>query len=109
MSASKPIVRGDADYDTIWDVWVENGRSSTFDRQGEFGGALYHVIQTGDEYPTIYQTASLGPTTFDENSAAEKPITEGWHLLNRNWMRLKAKWTYEGKIVITAPEIPNEL
>jgi hypothetical protein len=76
------IVHGDEAYDTVWAAWVENGRPSQFDREGAFGGALYRVLDTSQEYPDFYQFASLGPTRFSDTSAAEKPTESGWAMAN---------------------------
>lgn len=106
---STRIAYGDTVYDTIHEAWVLNNYTATFDRQGEWGGARYKVLDTSASNPDFYQVSSMHATTFNEESPHEKPLHEGWHLQNRNYHRLKARWTYDGRIKITAPEIPDEL
>lgn len=100
---------GDDGYDDIWAKWIENGSPNQFDRMGSFGGAIYHCYDLSATYPDFYQAVSRGPTLFDENSAAEKPYQRGMWLVNRDFMRLKASWTRDGRPKITRPEIPNDL
>lgn len=85
MAATKRIKKGDTAYDTVHAAWVENGRSASFTRQGVWGGCLYEILDTNADYPDIYQVASLGPTTFSETSARERPLTKGWHIINRDY------------------------
>lgn len=98
------------DYDSILEDWEAAGRPSQFSRDGSFGGAIYQVL--GDRtvaQPTFYQIASLGPTLWNDSSAAEHPYQEGWYHVNRHYMRLKVRWTTDGRIRIKRPYIPNEL
>ena len=80
MAAPKRIRSGDADYDDIHEDWVANGRPYEFDRQGAFGGALYHCLDRDEEEPDFYQVASKGPTTLSERG---RVVQEGWHLINK--------------------------
>jgi len=107
--SSVKIVQGDTVYDTVHAAWLSNGQPSQFERYGEFGGALYRVLDTTETYPDFYQFGSLGPTVFSEDSASERPTERGWHILNRRYHYLKAKWKFNGRVKITAPELPNEL
>jgi hypothetical protein len=107
---AKKIDTDHADYDEILADWIASGRSKQFSRDGAFGGAIYQVMGdlTVDE-PTFYQTASLGPTLYDDDSPAARPYQEGWYHVNRNYMRLKATRRSDGRIRIRRPVIPNEL
>jgi len=107
---AKKIDTGHADYDDVLADWIENGRPKQFSRDGAFGGAIYQVLGdlTADE-PIFYQIASLGPTLYDDDSPAAHPYQEGWYHVNRNYMRLKVRWTHDGRIRIKRPVIPNKL
>ena len=107
--ASIKIAQGDSVYDTIHTVWVANERSAMFDRQGEWGGALYRVLDTSADYPDFYQIASMPATTFNEDSASETPTQKGWHIVNRDWFYEKMWQNWEGKWKVTRPKIPNKL
>jgi hypothetical protein len=106
---SKVIEYGDSDYEDVYDDWVSNGQPDQFDRQGSWGGALYRVRNKNATHPTFYQMASLGATEFDEDSPALHPRHEGWHLLNRNYMRQKFRRHHDGRVSVEKPELPNEL
>ena len=84
MVTAKRIKEGDTAYDTVHAAWIQNGRSAGFGRQGIWGGCLYQVLDVDADHPIIYQVASLGPTTFSETSARERPVTKGWHIINRD-------------------------
>lgn len=109
MSEPRKIVYGDTEYSTIHADWLTNGSPAKFCREGSWGGAYYHVLDTSATYPDFYQVMSLGPTTFNENSASLRPTQEGWYLQNRNYHTLKMKQRHDGRLKVTAPEIPNKL
>ena len=91
-TASKRIQPTDSEYATIHAAWVENGRPAQLERMGAWGGCVYRILDTSANEPDFYQYASRGPTTFSETSAREKPLTKGWHLVNRDYWKQKL-WT----------------
>jgi hypothetical protein len=91
--ASKLIQPGDDAYSTVYDYWVEQGSpSGTFDRMGEWGGALYRVRYTDAGVPHFYQARSDVPTLYDDESYAERPYQVGWWEQNRNYGMIRAWW-----------------
>lgn len=106
---SRRIVPTDSDYQDVWEAWDENGRVRQFDRMGEWGGAIYRCYDLGSEEPDFYQAASLQGTFYSDDGPAEYPYQVGWWHVNRNYMRLRARWRPDGRIIIERPEIPNEL
>lgn len=108
---AKPIESTHADYDDVLADWIASGRPRQFSRDGAFGGAIYQVLgrDVDSDEPTFYMIASLGPTLYNDDSPAAHPYQEGWYHVNRNYMRLKVRWTHNGRIRIKRPIIPNEL
>ncbi len=81
--ASKRIQEGSEGYDDILAAWIENGRPSQFDRQGDWGGAIYRVIDTDADTPDFYQAVSETATTTGDKGQVTH---EGWHLINKDHM-----------------------
>ena len=108
---STKIEYGDDGYTEVYNAWVLNGSPAKFDRMGEWGGASYHVLDFSSTYPDIYQVTSLVATDFDETRYHEKPLHEGWHLQNRNYGRLKFRFSRRGRFKINSNRfrVPNDL
>lgn len=105
MSTTK-ITPTHEDYDDIHDAWVENGRPSQFDREGSFGGAVYHVLDTSEDEPDFYIRFSRGATEIGSKGRVTK---EGWHLVNKDYLSIRAKIDHDPTkrtIKIEPPEFP---
>jgi len=85
MPVSKRIESGEECYEEIYKDWVANGRTPSFDREGNFGGCRYRVLDITADRPDFYQVASLGPTIFHDSAR----VTPGWALLNDKYSRLR--------------------
>jgi hypothetical protein len=97
----KPTADG---YETLHDAWVENGRSSQFSVEGDFGGAIIEVVDTSAEEPDFYQMASLGPTEVDSRGAITE---EGWPAMNKDWLYLRMRRRHNGRWEVEAPKRPQ--
>jgi len=108
---SKPIKTSHKDYAVIHADWIRQGRPAQFDRAGKadlgYGGALYEVLDTSEENPIFYQTASLGPTTWDEENKGK--VTKGWDFINEEGGYQKFHWKDNGKLEVRMIDAPNEL
>lgn len=102
---SKRITPSDEGYDSIHDAWVENGRAAQFDMQGDFGGAIYKVLDTKAENPDFYRAASMHPTTVDEFGNV---TNEGWLMANKEHFSLETSTDRHGRITVTPPSVPLE-
>lgn len=107
---AKAIEYGDAAYDAIYAEWVRVGRPGRFQRMGEWGGAIYTVLELGEEYPTIYQSYSLPPTLWDDDSYSERPSQEGFWHINRKYWGLDIDQHPDGRFRMRVNDSPpNEL
>jgi len=108
MSPSKQIKPDEECYEEIHRDWVANGRTPTFDREGNFGGCRYRVLDIEAGRPDFYQVASLGPTTF-RNDAVLPHCKQGWAFLNEQYSKLRFAERDDGSWQIDMIETPNEL
>ena len=109
-TVSKEINTAHSDYTDIHAEWVRQGRPAQFDRSGDFGGALYEVLDTSAENPVFYMVASMGPTTWDEE--AHGKVEKGWGFINEDYWRervtvreVRCGLKYEVEMIAA----PNEL
>ncbi len=101
---SKLITPADTEYEDVHRAWVTHGRPSQFDRQGSFGGAVYRCYNTDEEEPDFYEAFSMGPTVVDERG---KVVQEGWHLINRKYLYMRAGVDRHGRPWVKRPEFPT--
>jgi hypothetical protein len=106
---STPIEPGDDVYEEVWTEWVHQGRPARFDRMGEWGGAIYTVLDRDEEYPTIYQSYSLGPTVYDDEGYSDRPSQEGFWHINRNYWEMRMWSDREGRLKLRTTVPPNDL
>ena len=116
MIQSRKFTSADTEYEAIHDAWVENNRPSQFDITfqenlvgDQDGGAIFHVLDTSAAEPDFYMKWSRGPTTFDENSASERPTHRGWLLMNQLGWVWKMWPDREGKFKVQYDDAPNDL
>lgn len=105
--ATTKISLGDEDYSDIYDDWVANGRPGQFDREGDWGGALYTVRDTSQENPDFYRQMSMKSTQYSTETG--NIIRKGWHLINEDYLREKFYVDIEGQVSVTRPDIPDQL
>lgn len=86
---STRITPTDSDYDDVHAAWVKNGRPSQFDREGDFGGAVYRCLDTSQSEPDFYVAFSMGPTKVNEDTG--KVVEKGWHTVNEDYLRVRFK------------------
>lgn len=106
---SVKISYGDEGYDETHEAWLLNGSTKQFDRMHEWGGALYHCLDTSEEYPDFYLVSSYGPSTFrnDTPSAHAKP---GWAFRNDPLRHGVLEYWFETDgLHVQMTESPNKL
>lgn len=91
------------DYQDIHAAWVLNNRPSQFDRQGDFGGAVYRCYNRSAEEPDFYVWYSDGPTELNEKG---KVVKEGWYTVNQRYMHMRAGVDRHGRFWVKRPEFP---
>jgi len=107
---SVPIKPGDDAYEVVHAAWVLNGRTASFERMGEWGGAIYHVIDRDLDEPIIYQADSMPPTEFSNIKPWGRSIKMGWAFANKLGYSTEKFWDDDkGRIFVEFVPRPNEL
>ena len=107
--ASKAIHPSDDAYDVVHTAWVENGRTATFERMGDWGGALYRVLDRDVDEPVIFQTESMPPTEFSNTEPWGRGIEMGWAFANDLGLSTEEYWDEDDGLHVKMVPRPNEL